>query len=1292
MINAIGNYNTVLVTASVVLAVLSSYAAIELIIRLATERVKKKRLWLWSGAIVIGMGVWAAHFVGLVDYHGVHQYNFLVVLLSLILTISIMYISLTICIKKFYNQFYIFFGGLALGIGFVVIHFLLLEVVHGAIIYRSFFAGLSIFIALVPTFFALKLVAHEVKHKNKNLPRFKLVSGILMGSTIMGMDYISLIGARYSIEHLDHQYIPTGTLLPLGLTIGCMITLAILVYSSITDRRINFYSFELEKTGQEYQSLFEQNPDIVVKMDLNGFILYSNRTTDEVTGYVEGDRQNQHFDKFIVPEYLETTLLHFQKAVEGNSTNYESAIIHKNNHETIRVNITNIPIVINEEIVGVYGIIKDITQQRKTEEMVKHLAYHDYLTNLPNRYMLEDRLSNQLNTAESQNGKFAILFIDLDRFKVVNDTLGHSIGDLLLKEVATRLRLSVLDKDIVFRQGGDEFIILLDNANRKVANLVANRIITELSLPFKVNNYDIFTSPSIGISLFPNDGEAVETIIKHADFAMYQAKKAGRNTYKFFSCFEDAQSLNPLMLEMELHKAIERNELSLHYQPKVELKTGRIIGTEALIRWNHPKWGIVSPGKFIPIAEESGLIISIGEWALKEACTQNKKWQEQGYLVVSVSVNLSARQFTQSNLVHSVKKVLSETGLEPKYLELEITESMTADIDRTIQTFHQLKQLGVKISIDDFGTGFSSLNYLKRFPVDTLKIDQSFVRELHNNPHDETIVKTIISMAHSLSLNVVAEGIETQEQLIFLQQHLCNEGQGYFFSKPLPAQEFEKIISELEVETLVSKYGISQDVNERMWTQELSRLATNELQETLRLQQGMTLKFKKIDERFIHTLCEGELLYRFGLIPEQVVGKELIHFLPEATTVDTTKYYQRAWDGEKVSYETEINGIYCLTALSPIKRTGEVVEVIGSCIDVSELKKVENALKESEEKYRLIAENMADLIAIFDLSGSILYASPSHGAILGNPPIYYEGKKFIDAIHPEDRSANLLLFEETIKTKRPTYTEYRICKWDDWGLFEVVLTPIFNENGSIQHIVAVSRDITEKRKAEELLWNSEKLSVVGELAAGVAHEIRNPMTSIKGFFQLFQKGIIKQEYFDIVINEFIHVEEIITNFINLSKPQAIHLKNADIKQLLKEVKTLLEPEANLWNIQVSQEFDSDLPTIICDQNQLKQVFVHLFKNSMEALPNGGNIHVKVSTKEKEVCIHIIDNGVGMSGERIQRLGEPFYSNKEKGAGLGLMLCFRIIREHNGTMIFKSKENQGTRVEVKLPLGTINPTF
>ncbi|MDR4947180.1 EAL domain-containing protein [Neobacillus cucumis] len=1040
---------------------------------------------------------------------------------------------------------------------------------------------------------------------------------------------------------------------------------------------------------QRYKSLFEHNANSVYSFDLDGNFTSCNSVCEEVTGYRKEELLEQmNFKEMIVPEKLVEVLDHFARSINGEAQNFRTSIVDRKG-SIIHLNVTMVPIFVNGEVNGVFGMSQNITKQVEIEIANEHMAYHDYLTGLPNRNKLNASLTGELVSAAKREQKMAVLFMDLDRFKVVNDTLGHNTGDELLKEVAQRLSFSLNDKDIVFRQGGDEFIIILKNADRDVAAKVCRRMMDVLAAPIRIQNYDIYTSPSIGISIFPEDGKTVETLIKRADFAMYQAKKEGKNNFKFYSSNNQASNINPLKLEMDLHKAVEQEELLLHYQPKVSLKTGKIVGVEALIRWNHPEWGQVSPGSFIPIAEETGLIIPIGEWALYTACKQNKEWQQKGFHT-TISVNLSAKQFTLSNLDETVAKILNETRLEPRYLELEITESITANIERTITTLQKLKKIGVRISIDDFGTGFSSLNDLQKFPLDTLKIDQSFVRRLQNNPNDETIIKTIISMAHNLNLNVVAEGIETKEQLVFLQEHLCDEGQGYLFTKPLTANELENSL--MDIQKVVKEYGISQDVNERMWSEELVRIARKELNETIRLQQGMTFKFKNINGKLIHTLCDGELLYRLGLIPSLVVGKQLKDFLPKEMAETKEEYYQRAWNGEEhVNYEDELNGISYLAALSPIKRGGEVVEVIGSCIDITDRKKAEKALLESETKYRLIAENMTDLIILFDVNRKGIYASPSHESVLGYSSEYFEGNSTLNLIHPEDVDAAMRQFTEVFNTKIPARVEVRLLHANgEWKLFDCTGTPVMSENNQVQHIMVVSKDITEKRKAEEMLRNAEKLSLVGELAAGVAHEIRNPLTSIKGFIQLFREGFVKPEYFNVILTEFNRIEEIIKEFLTLAKPQEIQPKLVNIPLLLKEIETLLESETLLNDVHFSIEIEPDLPLVMCDANQMKQVLINLCKNSFEAtdIKDNGVIGVKAYINQDHLIIQIRDNGIGISEERLKRLGEPFYSNKEKGTGLGLMTCFRIIKQHKGSLTFDSKENQGTTVEIRLPLALV----
>ena len=424
---------------------------------------------------------------------------------------------------------------------------------------------------------------------------------------------------------------------------------------------------------------------------------------------------------------------------------------------------------------------------------VEHLAFHDALTGLPNRVLLFDRISMAIAHAARQKQRVALLFLDLDRFKVVNDSLGHSVGDALLKVAADRIRRCVRQEDTLARFGGDEFVILMPLLGRaEDAARVAQKIIDTMSAPALIAGREITATPSVGIAIYPTDANDPEALVKNADAAMYRAKDEGRANYRFYAPAMNARTLELLELETALRRALQQNELLLHYQPLVDVASGAIYGLEALLRWRHPLQGVIGPDRFMPLAESTGLIVPIGNWVLHEACRQAKLWQRQLGAELIMSVNLSAKQLQQSDLVEQVRSALTESSLRARSLELEITETTAMlNIDRTILLLRELKTLGVRVAIDDFGTGYSSLSYLKQLPVDTLKLDQSFVREI-TVPEDGAIAKGVIAMAHSLELKVVAEGVETLGQLDFLRSHACDRLQGFLFSRPLEASIFER--------------------------------------------------------------------------------------------------------------------------------------------------------------------------------------------------------------------------------------------------------------------------------------------------------------------------------------------------------------------------------------------------------------------------------------------------------------------------------------------------------------------
>jgi diguanylate cyclase (GGDEF)-like protein/PAS domain S-box-containing protein len=440
----------------------------------------------------------------------------------------------------------------------------------------------------------------------------------------------------------------------------------------------------------------------------------------------------------------------------------------------------------------------DISAAMRFEAELEFQANHDILTGLANRSLLRERLGRAIAEADGSGAPLWLAFLDLDRFKFVNDTLGHEAGDTLLKMLAARLQASVRDGDTVARLGGDEFVLVLPGPGESGSGLqTLQGVMDAVAQPLTVQEHEFFLTCSIGVAIYPDDGATAEALIKHADIAMYRAKELGRDGHQFYKESMNQRTLDRLSIEADLRHALERNEFVVHYQPQLDLRSGAMVGMEALLRWQHPVMGMVAPDRFIGLAEEMGLIIPIGAWVIRTVCEQTKAWQDAGWFHLRAAVNLSARQFTQKTLAATVSSILRETGLDPRYLELELTESMVMnDVDSAIATLRNLKALGVHISIDDFGTGYSSLSYLRRFPIDVLKIDQSFVRELTMDGDAAAIVLAIISLAHSLRLKVIAEGVETGEQLAFLRAHGCDQMQGYYFSKPLPAADFEQLLAE----------------------------------------------------------------------------------------------------------------------------------------------------------------------------------------------------------------------------------------------------------------------------------------------------------------------------------------------------------------------------------------------------------------------------------------------------------------------------------------------------------------
>jgi len=585
--------------------------------------------------------------------------------------------------------------------------------------------------------------------------------------------------------------------------------------------RVDSYSLSkavngmLERTAN-VEALFEEKEraqvtlnsigDAVISTDVVGRITYLNTVAEGLTGWSREEATGRTFEEVfrLIDSATRTQVLNpMLTAIQEDRTvglTPNCVLIQRDGAEAA-IEDSAAPIHDRRgHVTGAVMVFHDVSRARALSLRMSYLAQHDALTELPNRVLLSDRLTQAMALAARHRQKLAVLFLDVDRFKHINDSLGHSIGDRLLQAIGRRLVTCVRSSDTVSRQGGDEFVILLSEITHgQDAAVAAEKIIVALGVPYNIDQHDLHVTVSIGIVIYPDDGADAETLLRNADFAMYHAKFSGSDNFQFFKPEMNVRAVERQSLENGLRHALDRHEFVLQYQPKVNLITGAIVSVEALIRWTHPKRGLVPPAQFIPVAEECGFIVAIGRWVLREACIQARTWQNAGLKPILVAVNISAVELRARDFLTSVRAILSETGLEPSCLELELTETfLMQDLKSTAAVLQGIKDMGIGLALDDFGTGYSSLSYLKRFPIDTLKIDRSFVKDLSTEGDDAGIVSAVISMGRSLHMRVVAEGVETHEQLTFLQGQNCEEAQGYYFSRPVSAYEIAQLLSRSE--------------------------------------------------------------------------------------------------------------------------------------------------------------------------------------------------------------------------------------------------------------------------------------------------------------------------------------------------------------------------------------------------------------------------------------------------------------------------------------------------------------
>ncbi|WP_410984967.1 putative bifunctional diguanylate cyclase/phosphodiesterase [Bacillus cereus] len=634
------------------------------------------------------------------------------------------------------------------------------------------------------------------------------------GETIrLSLPYISVI-TLITFILIEHTFSPV-------LVVGFIITFSFVLLRHLLVRRQNkrlllqqlHFNLELEKqielrtedlvdqknklfqSKQMFKSLYEHHPDPIFTLDLYGNFLNVNNAGTTLLGYQTNELLLKPCHSLFYEKDSQKVIDAFRHVKQGYSISLDIRAYHKN-RDIYYLHVTAVPIIFKEDITGIYLMIKDITESKQQQKQINFLAYHDTLTELANRRAFQECLESAIIRAKKEKGSFAVMFLDLDRFKIINDTLGHRVGDLLLIAVAKRLQQISKPNVKIARLAGDEFTLLIEDYGEDYeVQRIADNILSSINEPFEIENHLLQISPSIGIAIYPEDGEDAMSILQHADMAMYETKHKGKNGSSFYTKELYEKMERRARIEKDLPLALTNHEFFIVYQPQIDVVTKKIIGAEALIRWQHPELGMISPCEFIPIAEETIQMIPLSHWMLKQACQQLQAWHRFGYCDLNMSVNLSAKEFQQNNLIDVILNILQETNLEPKFLTLELTERIAMiDEEETLLKLRQLKEYGIQTSIDDFGTGYSSLAYLSLYPIDTLKVPREFTQMAEHREEEKAIVSTILSLANTLKFSVVAEGIETKEQLQFLQNNGCKYMQGYYFSKPLSGKQFMKFL------------------------------------------------------------------------------------------------------------------------------------------------------------------------------------------------------------------------------------------------------------------------------------------------------------------------------------------------------------------------------------------------------------------------------------------------------------------------------------------------------------------
>ncbi|WP_241657171.1 bifunctional diguanylate cyclase/phosphodiesterase [Halobacillus salinus] len=797
----VGHYHVWFVVLSILIAIAASFASLRMVERLRRAVGWHRWKWIVAGGTMLGGGIWSMHFVAMLAYEMDMTVTYDMVLLTISILSSALasFLAFYIISQKNSNLIRLLIGSFFIGTGIITMHYVGMEAMRmpASIVYDPWIVALSVVIAYSASFVAL-IVFRAFSDQPSKFSRYSWGAAVVLGVAICGMHYTGMEAATFF--HDESKVVATMAIY--SETLGYTVTLGILLLIGLFtllvrfDSKMEHQTEQLQFMDNMYQSIIESANDAVITMAQDGTIYSWNSGAARMFGFNKDKVVGQPLtmimpDKYRkahdggVARYMETK----QKRVIGQTVELEGQ------HESGRIFPIELSLstTMYREEVFFTGMIRDISERIQNQERIEELVYKDELTKLPNRRMLNEHIGSLLEKVD-EKCCIAVLFFDLDRFKQINDVYGHRLGDSVLIEVTKRLQSNVESSPFIARQSGDEFVMVLGDTSSYHAGRLAEQLIETIKAPIAIEELELFITFSIGISLYPEDGQTAEALIKHADTAMYQAKMNGGGHYQFFTTEINDAISRKMMLETGLRKAVEREEIEIYYQPQVDVTTGNVNSFEALVRWNHPELGLIPPLDFIPLAEETKLIIPIGEWILSESCRQFLVWTEQGHSLKHISVNISAVQFQEPDFPQMVVKVIKDTGINPEHLDLELTESVIQNPDIAIPFMHQLKAMGVRLSLDDFGTGYSSLSYLKEFPLDTLKIDKSFTQTVLESEKDQAVVDTIIHMALKLNLNVIAEGVETDGQLQYLLGQKCHQYQGYLYSAPIPKEEIEGLL------------------------------------------------------------------------------------------------------------------------------------------------------------------------------------------------------------------------------------------------------------------------------------------------------------------------------------------------------------------------------------------------------------------------------------------------------------------------------------------------------------------